>query len=75
MTGPDSLILNYIYLAMACGALGMVITFVLILVCGYFQIDITKHVWLLAIPVTLSVLLNITFIELYRKHRKKRRNG
>ncbi len=58
---------------MACGALGMVITFVLILLCGYFQIDITKHIWLLAIPVTLSVILNITFIELYRKRRKNRR--
>ncbi len=70
MTKPESLILSYIYLAMGCVILGVIITFLVILACAYFGIDIYKHVWVLAIPVTASVFLNVCFIELYRKHKK-----
>ena len=70
MTKPESLVLSYIYLAVSCGVLGVIITFLLILACAYFSIDIYKHLWLLAIPVTIAVFLNICFIELYRKFKK-----
>jgi hypothetical protein len=39
--------------------------------CQYFDIDVTKNLWVLAIPLTLSLFLNVSFIELYRKFRKK----
>ncbi len=67
---PESLILSYLYLAIGCGVLGVIITFLLILACAYLGIDIYQHLWLLAIPVTTAVILNILFIELYRKFRK-----
>ncbi len=71
MEKPDNLVITYIYLAIGCGILGVVITFAVILACQYFDIDINKNLWVLAIPVTLSLFLNIFSIELYRKFRKK----
>ena len=71
MSGRDSFILELIYFAVGCAALGIVIAFVLIFVCQYFGIDIYENLWLLLIPLFLSIVLNITFIELYRKYRKK----
>ncbi|MBI4303927.1 MAG: hypothetical protein HY665_06275 [Chloroflexi bacterium] len=71
MSKPESLILQYIYLAIGSGILGVVITFIVLFACQYFGIDINRNLWVLAIPVTLSVLLNICFIELYRSRRKK----
>ncbi|MBI2831049.1 MAG: hypothetical protein HYX79_02195 [Chloroflexi bacterium] len=75
MTESDSLIVRYIYMAVGCGAFGLVILFIELLVTQYLGIDVTKHVWLLAIPVILAVSLNVLFIELYRKHRKKKRSS
>ncbi|MBM2824824.1 MAG: hypothetical protein HW402_488 [Dehalococcoidales bacterium] len=72
MSKTDSLILEYIYLAIASGILGVIITFVVIFACQYFGIDITKNLWVLAIPVTLAVSLNVCFIELYHKYKKKK---
>jgi hypothetical protein len=71
MEKPENLLITYIYLAIGCGFLGTIITFALILACQYFAIDINKHLWILAIPVALALLLNISFIELYRKFRRK----
>jgi len=71
MGGRDSFILELIYFAVGCAALGIVITFVMIYACQYFSIDIYKNLWLLLIPLLLSIALNIIFIELYRKYRKK----
>ncbi len=70
MKRPENLVLHYLYLAIACTVLGLIITFLLILACAYFSIDIYKHLWVLAIPVTLSVFLNVCFIELYRRYKK-----
>ncbi len=70
MKRPESLILSYLYLAIGCAALGVIITFLLILACAYFGIDVYKHLWVLAIPVTVAVVLNICFLELYRKYKK-----
>lgn len=64
-------VLYYFYLAMGSTMVGIVITFIVIFACAYFGIDITRHLWVLAIPVTLSVLLNVIFIEIYRKYRKR----
>ena len=71
MSGRDSFILELIYFAVGCAALGIVIAFTLVFVCQYFGIDIYKNLWLLLIPLLLSIALNITFIELYRKYKKK----
>ncbi len=61
----------YIYLAVGSGTLGVVITFVVIFACQYFGVDVLGNLWVLAIPVTLSALLNVCFIELYDRYRKK----
>ena len=71
MSGRDSFITDLIYLAVGCGVLGTLIAFVLVFACQYFGINIYKNLWLLLIPLFLSIALNITFIELYRKYRKK----
>jgi hypothetical protein len=64
--------LEMIFLAVVTGILGVIITFILIFVCQYFDIDMLKNIWLLAIPVVLAVALNIWFIELYHKYKKKK---
>jgi hypothetical protein len=71
MSGRDSFILELIYFAVGCAALGVVITFIMVYACQYFGIDIYKNLWVLLIPFVLSIALNITFIELYRKYKKK----
>jgi hypothetical protein len=71
MSRRDSFITDLIYLAIGCGALGTLLAFVLVFTCQYFGIDLYKNLWLLLIPLVLSIALNITFIELYRKFKKK----
>ena len=71
MKKTENLIIYYIYLAVACGVLGVSITFLVIFVCQYFGIDIYKNLWVLAIPVIASAFLNVLFIEFYRKYRKR----
>ena len=71
MKKPENLVAYYIYLAIGCGTLGVVITFIVIFALQYFSIDVYKNLWVLAIPVALSALLNVLFIELYRKYRKR----
>ncbi len=61
----------YIYLAVGCGMLGFIITFVLLFACWYFGVDISQNLWVLGIPAIMAILLNILFIELYFKYRKK----
>lgn len=66
MRKPENLTLYYIYLAVACGATGIVLTFAVLFACEYYNIDIAKNLWVLAIPITLSLFLNISLVELYR---------
>ena len=66
MRKPENLALYYIYLAVSCGAMGIVITFAVLYICAYFDIDITQNLWVLAIPLTLSLFLNVTLVEIYR---------
>lgn len=67
----SSLIFTYIYLAAGCVVVGTVVTFLLLLACEYFGVDIFKNLWLLAIPSVSALFLNVLFIELYHKFSKK----
>jgi len=71
MRKPENLTLYYIFLAVGCGAVGVITTFAVLIVCQYYGIDVTKNLWVLAIPLALSLFLNVSFIELYRKFRNK----
>jgi hypothetical protein len=64
---------EYIFLACGCVSLGIIITFVVLEVCQVTGFSIEHHWWVVAIPVVLSLLLNVIFVEVYRKlHAKKR---
>ena len=74
MAGRDSFILELIYFAVGCAALGVLFAFVLVFVLQYLRIDVYKHLWLLLIPLVLSISLNILAIELYGRYKRKKRN-
>jgi hypothetical protein len=61
----------YIYLAVGCGLLGVLITWATLFVCAYFSIDISKNLWIITIPIVLAVFFNILFIELYSRRKKR----
>ena len=61
----------YVYLAVGSLLLGVVLSFIVVFTCVYLSIDIYENLWVLAIPVTLAVLLNILFVELYHRYKKK----
>jgi len=61
----------FIYMAIGAGCCGVIFTFILLLVSQYFGIVMLDHLWMLALPVTFSVLLNILFVELYYRHKKR----
>ena len=63
----------YIFLACSCAAVGIIVTFVVLLVSERLNVDYTgKDIWVLAIPVLLSVALNIILVEIFRKYWKKK---
>ncbi len=62
----------YIFLALGCVAVGVVLTFVVLGVSVRLGISIEENLWVLAIPAVLSVSLNIVLLELYRKYRKRK---
>ena len=62
---------SYVYLAVGSLALGILITFFMLYICQFFGIDINKNLWMIAIPIILAISLNIWFIELYDRYRKK----
>ena len=66
------MIREYIFLAVSCVAVGVVLTFVVLCVCVRLGIDINENFWIVAIPAVLSIILNITLLELYRKFRKRK---
>lgn len=63
--------LSYVYLAVGSLALGIIITFVMLYICQVFNVDINRNLWLIAIPIILAIALNIWFIELYDRYRRK----
>jgi hypothetical protein len=73
MSGRDNFIMEIVYFAVGCAALGIIFAFILVFVLQYFGIDVYKHMFLLLIPLVLSISLNIAIIELYGMY--KRRKG
>jgi hypothetical protein len=63
--------LSYVYLAVGSLALGIIITFIMLFTCQFFGIDINSNLWMIAIPIILAIALNIWFIELYDRYRKR----
>lgn len=63
--------LYYIYFAVGAMMIGLIATFAIIGVSAYYGIDLTRHIWITAVPVILAILCNILFIEIFRKHYKK----
>ena len=63
--------LSYVYLAVGSLALGILITFLMLYICQFFGIDINRNLWMIAIPIVLAIALNIWFIELYDRYRRK----
>jgi len=63
--------LVYVYLAAGSLLLGVVLSFIVVFTCVYLSIDIFENLWVLVIPITLAVSLNILFVELYHRYKKK----
>ena len=64
---------EYIFLAVGCVSLGMVITFIVLAITQRLGLNIIEeHLWVVAIPAVLALILNIIFLELYHKYRKKK---
>jgi xanthine/uracil permease len=63
--------LEFIFMAAVSALLGIIITFIVIWVCGMLDFDMGENLWVIVIPVILAISLNILFIELYRKYMKK----
>lgn len=62
---------EYIFLAVGCAAVGLVLTFIVLGICVRLGINIEKNIWVVAIPAVLSLILNVSLLELYRKWRKR----
>jgi len=63
---------EYIFLAVGCVAVGVILTFVVLGVSVRLGISLKDNLWVLAIPAVLTLTLNIILLELYRKYRKKK---
>jgi hypothetical protein len=61
----------YLFLAMGSIGLGIILSFVVVFVCRYLEVDIFSNLWILAIPLIVAVMVNICLIELYNKFKKK----
>jgi len=68
---PGGLLITYIYLAVATAAFGSILTVVVVIGAWFLGLDIYRNLWLLAIPLVFSLILNVCLIELYLKYRKK----
>lgn len=66
MTDRELTIL-YLYMAGSVVLMGTGITFLVIFISALYNIDILTHLWLLAIPLAVSLLINVFLIEIYRK--------
>jgi hypothetical protein len=60
----------YVYLAVGCGFLGVLMTYATLFICAYYQVDVAKNLWVITIPVLLAIALNIFFIELFSRRKK-----
>lgn len=62
---------TYIYLAVGCGFIGVVVTFAVMFACDYLGVNITENLWIIAIPIVTALVLNIVLIELYSRFKRK----
>ena len=63
---------EYIFLASGCVVVGLVIILIGLAICQRLGINIDENLWVVAIPMVLSLILNVFLLELYRKYRKKK---
>ena len=56
---------EYIFLAVGCVAVGVVLTFVVLGISVRLGISIEENLWVLAIPAVFSLILNISLLEFY----------
>ena len=61
----------YIYLAVGCGLIGVLLTYGMLVVCLYLGVDISRNLWVITIPIILAIVLNITLIEVFSRRMKK----
>jgi len=61
----------YVYLAVACAMVGILLTYVMLFVCLYYQIDISKNMWIVTIPIVTAIALNIFLIEWFTGRKKR----
>ncbi len=73
MRGSDDrhLILIYIYLAAGCAFIGIALVLATLILCQYLGIDITRNFWILVLPVIGSLILNVLFIEIVQRIRRR----
>jgi hypothetical protein len=62
----------FTYISLAAGSvfLGTIFTYLLVIGVAYYNIDLSANYWLLAMPSALSLLLNVLFVEAYKRFRK-----
>lgn len=65
------LVLTYIYLATSCFAVGVGLVFITLMVCNALGVNVLENIWVLAIPVVLTLIINVALIELYNQLRKR----
>ena len=66
---------EYIFLATGCVAVGLAIILIGLAICQRLGINIDENLWVVAIPAVLSLILNVSLLELYHKYRKKKQKG
>ena len=66
---------EYIYLATGCVVVGVVLTFAVLGLVQKFGISTDDHIWVVAIPAVLSLVLNVSLLEIYRKWRRNKKTG
>ena len=67
------MIRQYIILGVGCVAVGIILTFAVLLIAQRLGIAIDENLWILAIPAVFAVLLNIGLLEIYQAYRRKHR--
>lgn len=65
------LVLTYVYLAASSFGVGVILVLVMLGVCSALDVDVLQNIWVLAIPVVLTLIINVLLIELYNKIRKR----
>jgi hypothetical protein len=65
------MIRQYIFLAVGCVGVGIVLTFAMLALCQRLGVNIDENLWVVAIPAVLSLILNIGLLEIYHAYRRR----